>query len=378
MADSACETKGGAGILRAGRKLAAALSVAVIGMVGPVEPVDAAVGAIHPDVLKATAALEKAKGAEAYATLRELWGTWDRGDPTHVEEALTAYAESATTSPELRVYAELLAAYARRRRGDLDGAVQRIEKLGFVHAWLTVGPFANENKTGLGTQVAPELEHLEAISLSRTYDGKERAVRYRLPPQAPAYGWFDFGDIMRPREGICAFATTFVRPRAAAAKGGGPAPAKAGDPISIWVGSAGAFKLFWNGEQVLEDSGYRSLDIDRFATTQTLRAGDNRLTIKVCGEGDAPKFALRIADAKGAPHKGVEIVASVEASTAFADAMRAPGKGGATGQKPAQPRQAVLGPMQAFEKAVAGDKPSPAALEAYARYLAITGGDSAP
>jgi tetratricopeptide (TPR) repeat protein len=340
-------------------------------------PAEAALGAIHPDVIKATGALEKAKGAEAYAALRELWQTWDRGDPAHVEEALTAYAESASTSPELRVYAELLAAYARRRRGDLDGAVQRIEKLGFVHAWITVGPFDNENKAGFGQQFAPELEQLEPISLGRTYDGKERAVRYRLPPQAPAYGWFDFGDLMRPREGICGFATTFVRPKAPSTTTKGVAAAKAGDPISIWVGSSGAFKLFWNGEQVLEDSGYRSLDIDRFATTQTLRAGDNRLTIKVCGQGDAPKFALRIGDAKGAPHKGIDIVPSVEASTAFADAMKSKAAAKAAA-KPAQPRPGVLGPMQAFEKAVTGDKPSPAALEAFARYLAITGGDSAP
>ncbi|MCK6588670.1 MAG: DUF3857 domain-containing protein [Polyangiaceae bacterium] len=370
MADTACERKGG--LLHAGRTIAAALAAAALAMTGPA---DAAAGAIHPDVIKATEALEKAKGPEAYAALRELWGMWDRGDPTHVEEALTGYAESATTSPELRVYAELLAAYARRRRGDLDGALRRIEELGFVHEWITVGPFDNENKTGLGQPFAPELEQLEAVSLGRTYDGKERAVRYRLPTQAPAYGWFDFGDLMRPRENICAFATTFVRVKAPAAKGA-PAKAKAGDLISIWVGSAGAFKLFWNGEQVLEDTGYRALDIDRFATSQVLRAGDNRLTIKVCGDGDAPKFALRIGDAKGAPHKGIETVPSVEASAAFAEAARAAGK--ANAQKATPPKPSVLGPMQAFEKAVAGDKPSPAALEGYARYLAITGGDSAP
>jgi hypothetical protein len=34
--------------------------------------------------------------------------------------------------------------------------------------------------------------------------------------------------------------------------------------------------------------------------------------------------------------------------------------------------------MQAFEKLVAGAKPPPAALEAFARYLASTGGDSKP
>src|SRR6202044_980216 len=38
----------------------------------------------------------------------------------------------------------------------------------------------------------------------------------------------------------------------------------------------------------------------------------------------------------------------------------------------------VLGPMQQFEKLVAGQKPAPAALEAFARYMATTGGDSRP
>jgi len=146
----------------------------------------AELGAIHPEVLRAAAAASQARGPEAYAALRELWRTWDRGDPTHVEEALRAFAESPSTSPPMRVYAELLSAYARRRRGDLDGAVAKITKLGFVSQWMTVGPFDNDNKGGFNTAFGPELEMDQPIVPTRTYDGKERSVKWRLSPEGAA------------------------------------------------------------------------------------------------------------------------------------------------------------------------------------------------
>ena len=319
-------------------------------------------GAIHAEMQRAIAVLQESKGPEAYAALRELWRTWDRGDPQHVEEAIAAYAENPKISAPLRVYAELLQAYARRRRGDLDGASMRIQKLGFVHQWLTLGPFENENKSGFLEAYAPEQEMGEPISETRAYDGKERAIKWRLPPQGAAFGWFDFGDLMRPRENICAYATTFVRSRDAS-----QGPRK----ISLWMGASGAFKVFWNGDNVLEDSGYRSLDIDRSAAVQTLLPGNNRLTVKVCGTTDAPKFSMRIGDETGAPASDLVFEASFLASLAKAPASKE--------QKPSQktsPKNTLLGPLQAFEKAVAGDKPDPRALEGFARYLFVTGGDS--
>ncbi len=105
---------------------------------------------------------------------------------------------------------------------------------------------------------------------------------------------------MRPRENVCAYATTFLR-----AKAGTKAPRK----VSVWIGTAGAFRLYWNGEPVLEDPGYRDLDADRFATLVTLGPGTNRVTMKVCGDEESPKFALRLGDEKGAPDLGVDVVA---------------------------------------------------------------------
>ena len=85
--------------------------------------------------------------ARAFTALRRLWAEWDRGDPTEVEEEIAAVARA--TRGSRRVYAELLAAYGRRRRGDLDGARAQIVALGFVSKWLVAGSFDNEGKAGL-------------------------------------------------------------------------------------------------------------------------------------------------------------------------------------------------------------------------------------
>ncbi|HEY2367998.1 MAG TPA: hypothetical protein VGH87_16485, partial [Polyangiaceae bacterium] len=104
---------------------------------------------------KLSADATNAPDARAYSALRKLWSEWDRGDPTEVEEALASVASSRRGST--RVYAELLEAYGRRRRGDLDGARARIGQLGFVSKWLVAGPFDNEGKTGLPRPYEPEV-----------------------------------------------------------------------------------------------------------------------------------------------------------------------------------------------------------------------------
>jgi tetratricopeptide (TPR) repeat protein len=339
------------------RKLPRAAALAALAASTLLSPPSAAeVGAIHPEVVARTAAVRAAKGPDAYAALRELWRTWDRADPAQVEAAIGAVADDRATPPEIRVYAQLLEAYARRRRGDLDGSVARVRALGFVGRFVTVGPFDNEHKGGFERAFEPEGELEQPIVPGRAYEGKERPVRWRAPPDAFGYGWFDFGELLRPREEICAYATTFV----SAAPG-----TRAPRAVSLWIGTAGAFKLFWNGKKVLEDPAYRDLDIDRWAATVTLHPGQNRLTIKVCGDEDAPKLALRIGDERGAPDLGVVTTSDAAASAepVKAAAARAPTRG-------------VEGPIQRFERATGGAKPDAAALEAYARYLWITGGDA--
>ena len=321
---------------------------------------DAAAGqaGIHRDLRELSSELQQAKGPEVYATLRRIWNTWDRADPTHVEEVLLSAEHDSHLGAPGRVYASTLAALGRARRGDLKASRDSIRALGYVDQWLVVGPFDNEGKAGLDTPSGPEQELLQAIVPGKAYTGKERPVRYRAVPAVFPYGYLDAGSLVRPEAKICVFATTFVS-----------AP-KANRKLSVWAGAGGSFKLFWNGEPVLQDTAYRGHDYDRSATEVTLEPGPNELTIKLCGDDQSPVGSVRVAAPDGAPDPSLVFSNEIAQSQAFAKAFAK--------KKPSDKLRAHAGPegpIQLFQKQVTGTHPNPAALEAYARYLAETGGD---
>lgn len=315
----------------------------------------------HPALTEARAELAVARGPATYTALRRIWGTWDRAHPSHVEEALLAAERDPRLAPPARVYAGLLAAYARSRRGDLAAARSKVRALGYVDRWLLVGPFDNEGKAGYDAEVGPELELDQPLVPGRAYSGKEGPIRWRtVPPRFP-YGWLDSSALVRPEQHVCVFAKTLVR-----AAEGSPAPRT----ISAWLGVSGAFKLFWNGELALEDDAYRGHDADRFAAQLRLEPGWNDLTLKVCGTESAPVWSLRFGDARGGVEDRLELsdaaTAAAEAATRLA--ARKPSQGRA-------PAARLQGPIQAFERSTATAKPRPEDLQAYAEYLDITGGD---
>jgi len=334
-----------------------ALAVAWFATSPPSSPARADTGgrgklaALHAKIVAAT-------GPFAIIALRELWAQWDEADPGMVEEILREVADDDREPTEVRAYSALLEAYARRRRGDLDGARTRIARLGFVGRWMMLGPFDNEGKTGLAARYDPESEETQTLTLARDYDAKDhRRTRWRLLPAVSPYGWVDFGAFVRPAENACVYATTFVRDarlRAAESRS-----------VTIWAGATGAFRISWNGARVFEDDKYRDLDSDRFALGVTLRAGWNRLTVKACGDDRAPMLSLRVGAADGAPDEHIEVDADPLHST------RAGGAATTSGQ-PIAPN-GLEGPLQAFERLVkTGDAD---ALEGYARYLETTGAD---
>jgi cellulose synthase operon protein C len=307
--------------------------------------------------------VEAARGPLAYVALRRVWSEWDRGDPAVVEEALSELAASEREPAPLRAYASLLTAYARRRRGDLDGARARIARLGFVNRWMIIGPFDNDGKSGFSSRYDPEAQQGEPLNLTRDYDGKgHKPVRWRLTPAVSPYGWVDFGSFVRPSEEVCVYATTFVRDARVAAG--------ATRRVTAWTGAAGAVRLFWNGAEAIDDAKYRDLDSDRMAVTLDLTSGWNRLTAKVCSDDRAPMLSLRVADADGRPDEHVETDPDPGHSTPQGGA--APAKVPPGGRRVAI-ASGVEGPVQSFERMVASD--DPAILEAYARYLQYTGAD---
>jgi tetratricopeptide (TPR) repeat protein len=322
-------------------------------------------GVFHPDLVDASSKLDRAKGPETYTALRRIWQTWDRAEPAQVEEVLRAAEQNTRLTPAERVYAGMLVAYARSRRGDLAAARTHLKRLGFVDRWLVVGPFDNEGKVGLDTEYEPELEFGKTIVPGRAFSGKERPVRWRAAPLAFPYGFLDMGALIRPEQKSCAYATTFVQK---------PTGSRA---ISAWVGVSGSFKLFFNGAEVLADKAYRSHDADRRAVSLTLATGWNNFTLKLCGDESAPTASLRLASATGAPEPGIEVTAELAASEqAAAQAKPAPGEGqrGTTPPKPAR-RAGVEGPLDALERLTLAKNAPAELLEAFAQYLVVTQGD---
>ena len=135
----------------------------VVGLLGLSALAHAGQSTFHRDLIEFSAQLDAARGPEVYATLRKIWGTWDRADPTQVEEALRAATRDPHLSAPARAYAGTLAALGRARRGDLKAARDSIRKLGYVDQWAIVGPFDNDGKAGLDTAMGPEPELTQAI-----------------------------------------------------------------------------------------------------------------------------------------------------------------------------------------------------------------------
>jgi tetratricopeptide (TPR) repeat protein/transglutaminase-like putative cysteine protease len=316
----------------------------------------------HPDLLEATARLGHAQGPEAYAALRAVWDTWDRADPTQVEEVLAVASRTEALGEPARAYATLLGAYARLRRGDTAAAAKATKALGYVDHFMAVGPFDNEGKVGFDTVFGPEADFATPIVPGRAYSGKERPVRWRTVPDAFPYGYVDFESLMRPDKKTCVYATTFVSSKTARDR-----------DITVWAGSGGAIKVFWNGAVVLSDAAERRYDADRYAATVRLGRGTSNLTVKVCSTDTAPVVSLRLADDRGRPDPTLLTTNSLEASTAAAETVNALGK--AKPKAKATGAKGVEGPVQTFERLVAEKRAHADDLEAYTRYLVATGGD---
>jgi tetratricopeptide (TPR) repeat protein/transglutaminase-like putative cysteine protease len=302
-------------------------------------------------IAKQRAEVDSLPVAERYAALRRLWLEWDQGDPAQVEEALREVAESPTQPPPIQVYAKLLGAYGRRRRGDVDGARKAIAELGYVTAFEVAGSFDNEGKTGLARTYEPEVDG-PLPEAGKTYDGKERRVSWRRSQAFAPFGWVDTGELVRPTENVCVYASTWLRDKKL---GAGQSRT-----VTLWAGSAGAMRVWFDGTVALEDAKYRDYDAERHAATVTLRGGWARVLVKVCGDGTAPIFALRVGDARGAPDRSIEV--SVRPDGVDAARKPAPKAAGA-----------IKGPLAMLEDAAKGG--DPARLEALARYLVLTQSD---
>ncbi|MFW6023719.1 MAG: DUF3857 domain-containing protein, partial [Myxococcota bacterium] len=286
---------------------------------------------------------------EGMVPLLELWRMREEVDPAHTRKNLERLARSPRLSAARRTYAGALLARSELRAGEVEAALERVRELGYVTGWRVAGPFDNGGKSGFESELPPEATRQDPVDLSATWPGKERPVSWRTHPKPAApLGYVDLDAVLRPNTQACAFAETFIDSDRAR-------------PLSLWVGAGGAFKVWWNGERVLEDDKYRHPDPDRHVALVGAREGANRLLVKTCVDEGTWGFFLRLGDEDGAP-------VALEADAT--KAVRGPTEP-ARRPLPGAPQA----PLEALEEAAEGDRARAAAIENLARFLAYTGAD---
>lgn len=295
--------------------------------------------------------LHRAGHASAIVPLIEIGSAWEHA-PARSVEALHALGSERRLSPTLRVYARGYERLLLRRQGDHEGAQALLDQLGFVRRWRILGPFDNDGRGGFARTFPPETTLETATDTSAEFEGAERAVHWRTLPDLGPTDAVRLGPFLTPGTDVCAFAETFVELDRAR-------------PVSLWAGATGAVRIWWNGERVIEDATYRSIDLDRDAAIVVGRQGWNRVLVKVCGASAGAAFLLRVAEPDGTPIAGLH--ADPEGATVAAAAP-----------SPLPTLPALPTTMLAeLEAAIVQHPTDAAAHEALARYLAYTGGADA-
>ena len=292
------------------------------------------------------------KKPEAVLPLLELWSNWDESTPARTFELVKNLAANKKLTPPMRVATQTVLADAKTRLGDTEALGKPFDELGFVTRWRVIGPFDNEGKSGFDSETPPEAARMQAPDPHASYPGRERPVRWRVYPDIARRGYVSFGGLMRPRENACGLAETFVYSEKAQA-------------LSLWAGSGGANKLYWNGSEVSRDAAYRLPSPDRSVVMVGAHKGANRLLVKVCVTNTAWGFYVRIGDASGAPVAGLKFEPNSD------KALDIPA-GHAPGVKLPKPPLAALAH---FEQRAGGDKPTGSALAELAMYMRFTGAD---
>ncbi len=261
--------------------------------------------------------------AEFHATVAQLLASrlGDLGFRARLREF--AAGPVAERHPSLRDRCLHLALDLARMAGDHGGVADLTKQLGYLTRWTIIGPFDNERGGGFDRRFGPEV----GLDLDASYDGKKRAVRWRdCPVSNPAGGRINLNAMLRPNDQVLAYAIVALR-------------ADVDTDAILHLGSDEAAKVFLNGAEVWKRDVRRRFAPDQDGVALRLRAGWNRLMIKVCDQEGAFEFAARLRAIDGSLLTGVVESASREDLIASASVKPAP-------EQPTMPKRGAYAVLQ--------------------------------
>jgi hypothetical protein len=150
-------------------------------------------------------------------------------------------------------------------------------------AWHIVGPFPNDGMEGFDTAYPPENE--KRFDFGRDYASVYGKNRWQeLPPRGCPDGEFiNFDRCFTPNDNVCAYAAAVIVSDIAR-------------QAKLLTGSDDTITVWLNGENVVSKKGPRGATKDEDQVLVTLKAGENRVLVKVCDAGGGWGFYFRVAD----------------------------------------------------------------------------------
>ncbi len=171
----------------------------------------------------------------------------------------------------------------------LGSPVNLPRHFGFLTKWNVIGPFDNTDRAGFEKVYPPETE----IALSKTYEGKEKQVKWQPFESTDDYGKLDFNKPLTALKQSTAYAyTTFESASEREAE--------------LRLGCKNAWKVWLNGKLLFaRDEYHRGQRMDQYKLKCHLLKGNNEILVKCCQNEQTEswtvewEFQLRVCDSAG-------------------------------------------------------------------------------
>ena len=255
----------------------------------------------------------------AIASLLGVIDLWEWvSDRNAIATLLDAAKDDARQRPDVRARAAFLRSLVADSQGDAEEAHRLRAGIGLVTDWQVLGPFDNEGRSADRKELPPERDLARPVDGKERYQGKQHEVSWRrFPAGRVRQGVLALSVPLQPDEHVLGYATTFVR-------------VDRDQVVAARVGSSGALSMWVGATPVLTDDAYRPPRLDQDVVAIRLRAGWNRITLKLGVDEGSWSFLFRLTQLDGSP-----LVFEASADPARAAAYVAPraaaGKGTAAG-----------------------------------------------
>lgn len=163
------------------------------------------------------------------------------------------------------------------------------KQLGLLNRWWLIGPFDHRSGIGFNAAYPPETE----IELQKKYAGTEGEVSWAEKSTDHRHALLDLNNLLGPHKGAVVYAyQEFASDR--------------DQPVEIRLGTPNGWKLWINGEPAFAHEEYHQTSrLDQYRTPVTLKAGTNRILLKLCQNEQTQdwaqrfEFQIRVCDGAG-------------------------------------------------------------------------------